>query len=70
MVKVLRYREIMRVEISKKKKKKKRKKEKCWGNKKYQYSVFLTVDMLLMVARNPIIKFATLLIKRLAGLFL
>ena len=65
MVKVLRYREIMRVEISKEKKKK-----KCWGNKKYQYSVFLTVDMLLMVARNPIIKFATLLIKRLAGLFL
>ena len=65
MVKVLRYREIMRVEISKKKKKK-----KMLRQQKYQYSVFLTVDMLLMVARNPIIKFATLLIKRLAGLFL
>ena len=64
MVKVLRYREIMRVEISKKKKK------KMLRQQKYQYSVFLTVDMLLMVARNPIIKFATLLIKRLAGLFL
>ena len=63
MVKVLRYREIMRVEISKKKK-------KMLRQQKYQYSVFLTVDMLLMVARNPIIKFATLLIKRLAGLFL
>ena len=63
MVKVLRYREIMRVEISKKKK-------KMLRQQKYQYSVFLTVDMLLMVARNPIIKFATLLIKRLAGFFL
>ena len=49
IVKVLRYHEIMRIEIYIYIYIKKR----SWANKKYQYSVFLTVDMLLILRISP-----------------